>query len=635
MPKTSAPIPALGIMSRAAPTDSACPLCRTRFHSSQVVQNFALQHVVAEGPGGMAGAVGGGAALDVRRGSSNADVAAIYRESGVPPQLAQVLAEEDHSIALRVYILDDSGSMNAGDGSILEHDPRTGHFAVRRASRWDELKHMTMEQARWNAKIGVPSEFLMLNAPNPMNPKEGTDLVRIDAQTGSTDVQVANLQAFLERQSPRHSTPLTQSLQNLRKRLHATAPELREKGRKLMLILVTDGVPNGSKAEFVAAIRLLGNELPVHIVVRLCTNEENVSEFYDEVDKELELSLDILDDFQGEAKNIYYYNPWLTYPHILHTVREAGSLSKLLDFIDERALTPMEVGLCAQLLLRVEGQTKYPWQPEELLQAVEKDLASAPSVFCMRRRAISPILNVQALRPAILPGKHSLTGQVASAVGLGGVAEAWYEGRTLLDAFQYPKVTQTASVPGAAAGHCALCTRTTDGSFAHCCRTCEKSGGEQHGPSCERRNRPPPVEPAGGRKILQLGAVPAGCCFLCARGTDGVFPHCCRTCEQSGGTRHGPACESRHAVAGYPQARKGGKGPDAAKGGQSGKNGYGGKGDSANATNANDKGGKGAKAAKGDQSRKAGHCGKGDNAENATDATDVGLSAGYRQCLHK
>jgi len=38
-----------------------------------------------------------------------------------------------------------------------------------------------------------------------------------------------------------------------------------------------------------------------------------------------------------------------------------------------------------------------------------------------------------------------LTGQVAFAVGLGGVAEAWYDGHSLLDAFQHLKITQDAS----------------------------------------------------------------------------------------------------------------------------------------------------------------------------------------------
>lgn len=450
IPKTSAGFLSAGILpSAASQADSSCPLCRTRFHSRQIVPNFALQHLTAEGPSaleGMHASVGAGRALDLQRGPSNVDVAAIYRDCGVPPQLSQVLAEEDRSIALRVYILDNSGSMSRGDGSIL-YPTHSGLFDIRKASRWEELKQMAREQAEWNAKIGVPSEFVLLNSPNPSNPVDGRDLIRIDAQRGSTKVQLASLRNLLECY-PGGGTPLTERLHDLRQRLRQSAPELREHGRKLMLILVTDGVPNGCKHDLVSAIRCLANELPVHIVVRLCTNDDSLASFYNEVDKELEISLDILDDFQGESRDIYHYNPWLTYSHVLHKVREAGTLCRVLDLLDERPLTPMEVGLCAQLLLRADGQPQYPWQPAELLDAVEKDIASAPFVFCIKRRAILPVLNMQALRAAVLPGKHSVTGQLATAVGLGGVAEAWYEGRTLLDAFRHPKVTQNASAEG-------------------------------------------------------------------------------------------------------------------------------------------------------------------------------------------
>lgn len=545
IPKTT-----VGIFHGASATaDKTCPVCRKRFHSWLVKPNFALQHVIAE-PCLSDNAVYDESRgyIDLSRGSSNTDISQIYQGLGVPPQLAQLLAEEDHCIAFKVYILDNSGSMAAGDGQIIYPQEKSYHNQIRRATRWDELKHMALQHAQWNAKLGVPSEFVLLNSANPTNPVDGKDFVRIDAQRGSAQQQISALKQLLDRSYPMSTTPLTERLHDLRCRLHKSSPELQQKDRKLMLVLVTDGVANGTRGAFTEAIRRLGRELPVHIVVRLCTSDDSVSEFYNQVDKEVELSLDILDDFQTEARNIYYYNPWLTYPQVLHIVREAGTLSKLLDFVDERCLTPMEVGLCAQILLRPQGKTKYPWQPEQLLEAVERDLSLAPSVFDIRRRAVAPILDVQAFRAALLPAKHSITGQVANALGLGGVAESWYDGRNLWDALRNPKM--------AAAGppKCALCTRTKDGTYPHCCRTCQRSGGKEHGPTCERRQHQVPVDPAGGHPILKLGTVPAGTCFLCARATDGIFPHCCRTCERSGGTCHGPTCESRHASLGYPSA---------------------------------------------------------------------------------
>jgi hypothetical protein len=506
--------------------------------------------------------------LNLYRDSTNVNVVQAYHQFGVPPQLAQLLAEEDSGIALRMYILDNSGSMGSGDGQIVSPHETSYYNQVRPATRWQELKHMALQHADWNAKLGMPSEFILLNSVNSSSPVDGRDFVRIDAHRGNPKQQISSLQALLDRSFPGGSTPLTECLQDLRRRLRMSAPELQQKGRKLMLVLVTDGVPNGSRHAFVESIRMLAREYPVHIVVRLCTNDSSVAEFFNQVDQEVELSLDIVDDFQNEAKNVHYYNPWLTYSHILHTIREAGTLSKMLDLIDERTLAPMEVGLVAQFLLRGVGQAKYSWNPEQFLGAAERDVLSAHHVFDIRRRTMSPVMDIKALRAAVLPGKFSIAGQVASAVGLGGVAEAWYEGRNLWDAFRNPKAAPTPEEEEEEAEEedeppqCIVCTRKTDGTYPHCCRTCQRSGGKEHGPSCNHRHGQAvgenlgrrslkAVEPAGSQQILQLGTVPAGVCFLCARRTDGIFPHCCRTCAKSGGTSHGPTCEKRHGAMGY------------------------------------------------------------------------------------
>jgi len=59
-----------------------------------------------------------------------------------------------------------------------------------------------------------------------------------------------------------------------------------------------------------------------------------------------------------------------------------------------------------------------------------------------------PIFDLAAFRAAVHPGKYSVTGQIAGAVGLGGVAEAWFEGRSLWDAFQNPKPLVSGLKPG-------------------------------------------------------------------------------------------------------------------------------------------------------------------------------------------
>lgn len=72
--------------------------------------------------------------------------------------------------------------------------------------------------------------------------------------------------------------------------------------------------------------------------MRLCTNEGPVVEFWNNIDKQLELNIDVIDDLEGEAKEIYKVNNWMTYGVQLQRFREFGSTSKEMDVIDESAL---------------------------------------------------------------------------------------------------------------------------------------------------------------------------------------------------------------------------------------------------------------------------------------------------------
>ena len=83
---------------------------------------------------------------------------------GVPHSLAQLLCDEDSLIGLRIFLLDNSGSTGAGDGVYFYTDQRSGRTQSAGCSRWEEISRMAIEQAEWNAAIGVPAEFCLLNS---------------------------------------------------------------------------------------------------------------------------------------------------------------------------------------------------------------------------------------------------------------------------------------------------------------------------------------------------------------------------------------------------------------------------------------------------------------------------------------
>lgn len=150
---------------------------------------------------------------------------------------------------------------------------------------------------------------------------------------------------------------LSKHLLEIHGKLKAIASNLRNKGQKAVVVIATDGLPTTvdgkmgtrAKEEFVHCLRLF-QALPVWIVVRLCTNDQAVVEFYNNLDHEVELSVEVIDDFQSEAQEARSHNKWLCYSLPLHRCREFGFHDPLFDIIDERSLTKIELRLfCATL----------------------------------------------------------------------------------------------------------------------------------------------------------------------------------------------------------------------------------------------------------------------------------------------
>jgi len=84
--------------------------------------------------------------------------------------------------------------------------------------------------------------------------------------------------------------------------------EMMTKGLKAVFILATDGLPitqeglnsQAANDEFVRALQQL-QTLPIWLVVRLLTDEEEVVEFYNGLDAQLEMNLEVLDDFVNDG----------------------------------------------------------------------------------------------------------------------------------------------------------------------------------------------------------------------------------------------------------------------------------------------------------------------------------------------
>lgn len=282
--------------------------------------------------------------------------------------------------------------------------------------------HMAQEHAQWNMVLGVPCEFHILN-PIGDPSVEGQGYVMTDATNGPAEPQLAMLLDFLLRNGPRGVTPLTKRLQDIRRRIEPQRQELMRQGQRIVLIVATDGMPTTQwsgqsstqdKRDLTQALRGL-SAIDVHLVLRLCTGEQDTVDYYGEVDREIELNLEVVDDLSAEARELNRVgNQLLTYTPLLHRIREGGTFFKVLDVLDERTLTPGEIYLLSQMLLRRSADDgALPREPNDFCTEVERRLQEATNsgntYFEPLRRRLAPPMDPSCLRYAM-----GLTGVTAA-----------------------------------------------------------------------------------------------------------------------------------------------------------------------------------------------------------------------------
>lgn len=138
--------------------------------------------------------------------------------------------------------------------------------------------------------------------------------------------------------SPSGGTPLCRHIREIIAQIRLVEHQLRSSGQKACIIIATDG--ESSDGDIAEALRPL-KDMPAFVVVRLCTDEERIVEYWNNIDNVLELNVDVLDDLSGEAQEIRNVNPWFTYAEPMHRLREFGISLKEIDLLDE-ALLPKE-----------------------------------------------------------------------------------------------------------------------------------------------------------------------------------------------------------------------------------------------------------------------------------------------------
>jgi hypothetical protein len=249
----------------------------------------------------------------------------------------------------------------------------------------------------------------------------------------------------LDRVSPHGYTPIAERLNEVYTRIKQDHAELARHGQRVVVVLATDGCPTekGSfgkstekdKRGLIQCIKRLISELPVFMVIRLTSDEDDVIDFYNQVDQEIELSLEVLDDMESEAKEVHSSgNGWLTYSPLIHKIREGGTLLKLFDLLDERPLTPVEIILFSQLVLRPEDENGCSCprtaitrgslsDSERFVEALREYSKDAPLVYHPLKKIMTKPIEIEQVAWKVLP-TLTLAKQALDGV-MGFIAPLW------------------------------------------------------------------------------------------------------------------------------------------------------------------------------------------------------------------
>lgn len=222
------------------------------------------------------------------------------------------------NVDMRYYILDDSGSMEMSDGEI--YNEATGKMI--KDSRYNEMKSSVTPNFNICASAKIRSLFSTLN----------TGSVEINPDSTKTQKDYQNEFSQITR-TTNGATPLLADLESLKEHMKQTP------GKKF-LVIYSDGVSSDGD---ITNVLIEIQKMNVNIVIRLCTDEQSVVDYWEQLDAIPELKLDIIDSYEDEKISIAKKNPSLNYTYHFHRLREFGLTMGEIEKLDEISLTEGQI----------------------------------------------------------------------------------------------------------------------------------------------------------------------------------------------------------------------------------------------------------------------------------------------------
>jgi hypothetical protein len=156
-------------------------------------------------------------------------------DQGFTHSLARSLNDTKKAFALRIWVIDNSGSMQKADGHRIIDNGKSDVFMVD-CSRWEEIRECVEYHIKLADMIDAPTRFRFLNDPGFM---VGPQKFAIKDGSHAHQLQAHEALSLMRKAQPGGCTPLTQHIMEIYHELFDMVPELRRTGQKVAIILAT------------------------------------------------------------------------------------------------------------------------------------------------------------------------------------------------------------------------------------------------------------------------------------------------------------------------------------------------------------------------------------------------------------
>jgi len=298
-------------------------------------------------------------------------------------------------------LVDNSGSMLENDGRMV-FQSRNKSFIIRTCTRWRELRECVNFHANLASYTGCTTYF------RPLNIMMGQKEFRVSetCQANAFD-EVEKIKEDMKNEPPRGSTLLTERLQELLQKMVKSEPKIHPEGRRTIIVIATDGIPTDecgiesalAMDRFINTLKTL-ESYPVFILFRICSNDQHVLDFYNNLDRQFQHSVQVIHYFALEAQDVFKVNSWLNYTLPLQYCREIGFQNEVFSVIDKRQLTMDEMVQFCQLIFgtATTRELPNPYQNWDGFSAtLSQYIAKHPMQFSLIKQKLCPCIDIKQL----------------------------------------------------------------------------------------------------------------------------------------------------------------------------------------------------------------------------------------------